>query len=104
MEADLQRFYGIDYRDRWRGGLTLRRLKVLLSNLPRESVLRGGWSMADHLIDDLRMVLTSTKAQKAKPHADRPKGKQKQLNPVRLAAGRRRRAERQRQIAAGEIT
>lgn len=37
MEADLQRYYQIDYRDRWRGDLTLRRLMVLITHLPAES-------------------------------------------------------------------
>ena len=47
MEADLQRYYRIDYRDRWRADLTLRRLMVLISNLPPESstavALNGGF-------------------------------------------------------------
>jgi hypothetical protein len=41
VEADLQRFYGLDYLDRFRPGsrLTWRKLLVLLHNLPPESAL-----------------------------------------------------------------
>lgn len=65
MEADLQRFYGIDYRDRWRTGengrplLTLRRLEVLLEHLPAESALVAAvlpdapWSRTERLMADL---------------------------------------------------
>ncbi|MGN0095038.1 MAG: hypothetical protein ACI38U_03140 [Corynebacterium sp.] len=43
IEADLQRYYHIDYRDRWRpdSGLTYRRLLVLLDGLPPESLFRS---------------------------------------------------------------
>ena len=41
IEADLQRFYQIDYRDRWRGTLPYRRLLVLLDALPVESQLKS---------------------------------------------------------------
>ncbi|HAF73299.1 MAG TPA: hypothetical protein DCL06_11290 [Corynebacterium variabile] len=46
IERDLQRFYRIDYRDRWRPGggtsqLTYRRLLVLLDGLPAESEFRA---------------------------------------------------------------
>lgn len=37
MEADLLRFYGVDLAGLWVGGLSLRRLYVLISNLPPES-------------------------------------------------------------------
>lgn len=45
VESDLDRFWGIDYRDRWRRdsaghrALTLRQIHVRLSNLPGESAL-----------------------------------------------------------------
>src|SRR5690606_27068527 len=68
VEADLQRFYGIDDRDRWRPDehgrprLTLRRLWVLISHLPPESTLahieRAGhpeWTLEAHLLDTIRM-------------------------------------------------
>ena len=38
MEADLQRYYGVDLRDLWRGGLSLRRMGVLVVGLPAESL------------------------------------------------------------------
>lgn len=38
MEADLQHYYKTDVRGLWSGGLTLRRLKVLLDGLPPESL------------------------------------------------------------------
>jgi hypothetical protein len=110
VEADLQRFYGIDYRDRWRGGLTLRRLLVLIRHLPEESALTVAladgmrWSLEAHLLDDLRMWLTGSKKQPAKPHPARPLGNPKRLNAEAIAAGRRRRALSLRAIEAGEIT
>jgi hypothetical protein len=39
VESDLHRFWGIDYRDRWRGTLTLRQIHVRLSHLPADSAL-----------------------------------------------------------------
>lgn len=38
VEADLQRYYAVDLRDLWRGGLTLRRVGVLLRGLPDDSL------------------------------------------------------------------
>jgi hypothetical protein len=40
VEADLQRYYGLDFRDLWRptAELTWRRLRVLLDGLPAESL------------------------------------------------------------------
>lgn len=37
MEADLLRYYSIDLMDLWRGGLSFRRLWVLIKHLPSES-------------------------------------------------------------------
>lgn len=116
MEADLARFYGIDYRDRWQrpGSLTLRRLRALLAYLPPDSAVaqleRGGsphWSLEAHLLDDLRIVLTSTTKDPAKPHALRPRGKKAAPDPARarsLAAARARAAERRRAKESGELT
>ena len=39
IEADLQRYYGIDYLDHFRGKLGWRKLLVLLERLPPESAL-----------------------------------------------------------------
>lgn len=46
VEADFQRFYHLDYRDRYRPGggeskLTIRRLLVLVDGLPPESLFRS---------------------------------------------------------------
>lgn len=37
MEADLSRYHRVDFRDYYRGGLSLRRIGVLLRYLPREA-------------------------------------------------------------------
>lgn len=114
MEADFARFYGIDYRDRWRGGLTLRRVYVLVKHLPPESataeIARDGdlhWSIEAHLLDDLRMVLSGDGKKPSKPHPSRPKpGRRKVITPERarkLAAARRRAQERRRKREAGEL-
>lgn len=39
VEADLRRFYRVDYRDRWRAGLTLRQIWVMLRRLPHDAAL-----------------------------------------------------------------
>ncbi len=113
LEADLQEFYGVDYRDRWVAGphrLTLRRLFVLVSQLPGRSRLaqleQMFWSTEAQLIDDVRMALTGSKEHPPKPHPQRPTGKKRQMrhDPARMADARRRSRERERQIAEGEIT
>src|SRR5690606_9976085 len=115
VEADLARWYHLDYRDRWRGDLTLRRIFVLVRHLPPESavaeVLRGGkphWSIEAQLIDDLRVSLTGSKERPSKPHPSRPKPSSRpRTTPERarkLAAARRRARERRRRLEAGELT
>lgn len=114
MEADLRRFYGVDYRDRWRGGLSLRLIHNLVSHLPLDSAtataIRGGphWSLEAHLLDDVRMVLTHTKDRPAKPHPLRvAPARTSAPSPERrrrLAEARARARERRRAIEAGEIT
>lgn len=124
MEADLQRFYGIDYRDRWlrsgrivpdttrvRGDLTLRRVWVLVRHLPDDSAVadihRGHkprWSLEAHLLDDLRMVWTGTEKKPATPHPQRPKpDTTRKDSPERrrkIADARRRQKERRERFAA----
>lgn len=118
MEADLLRFYGIDYRDRWRTVdgrrvLTLRRLWNLWRHLPSESacalILRDGlphWSLEAHLLDDLRITTTGSKKNPSKPHPMRPDGKKKRRRPDdptrkrKVAAAKRRAAERRARLAA----
>lgn len=38
VEADLQRYYGVDLADLWRSGLSVRRLSVLVAGLPAEAL------------------------------------------------------------------
>lgn len=120
VEADLQRFYGIDYRDRWRlddagrRRLTLRRIWVLVKHLPPESAvmtaLRDGaahWTVEAHLLDELRMTLTGSEKEPAKPHPERPQpGRAARRNdPERqrkLAAARKRARDRRRRLAEQE--
>lgn len=109
MEADLQRFYGIDYRDRWRGSLPLRRIWVLIKHLPRESAIadlqRDGqldWSIEAHLLDDIRITLADGKS---KPHPQRPKPspKKRDESPERrrkFADARRRARARRTRLAS----
>jgi len=114
-EADLQRFYGIDYRDRWRGTLTLRRLAVLIRHLPPESAtaraLAGGpvWTLTEHLLDDVRRqvaVLAGAKEPDAYPgrFTVLPSPRDTLARNRALADARRRARARRDRIAAGEIT
>lgn len=91
MEADLLRFYGIDYKDRWHPDrsrrLTLRRLAVLILRHPpmegwvarKLSDGRSAWGLTNHQLDDLRLTLealmTDPKKHKPKPDPNRPGGK-----------------------------
>jgi hypothetical protein len=57
MEADLLRFYGLDLLDYHRGGLSARRLRVLLQHLPPEAALsralhgdEAAWGLTEHLL------------------------------------------------------
>ncbi len=63
MEADLLQYYRVDLADHWRGQLTLRRLWVLISQLPPESrvatELGGpGWRAGDYVIADVFGAVT----------------------------------------------
>ncbi|GEB46944.1 hypothetical protein MTE01_28890 [Microbacterium testaceum] len=74
MEADLQRFHGVDLGALWRGELTIRRLSVLVFHLPPESALKrlgmppsaDGWDVNSFLLADLFAALTG------KTHPGRP--------------------------------
>lgn len=74
MEADLLRFYNVDLADLWRGGLTLRRLSVLVQNLPpgsacwsRVNEVPYGWTLTDFLLADIFHAFAG------EPHPSRPK-------------------------------
>ncbi|AYN58495.1 tail assembly chaperone [Arthrobacter phage Liebe] len=73
LEADLQRFYSVDLGDLWRGGLSVRRLSVLVHALPPESATArkydtsGGWSRLEYLVADVFHGLTG------EAHPSRPK-------------------------------
>lgn len=111
MEADLQRFYQIDYRDRWRGRLSLRRINVLVQHLPPWSacgtLARGDkpyWSLQAHLLDDLRMTLVHTDKHPARPHPLRPvpqlrRRKDTPQRRQKIAAARQLQRERRERFA-----
>lgn len=100
-------YCGVRYQDRWTGGLTIRRIRVLMNHLPPQSncaaLVRGGqplWLVTDHLLDEIRRALTGDK-----PHPQRPKpAAPEPLTGKRLKAFLVRVAERRRQIDAGDIT
>lgn len=77
VEADLQRFYGVDLADYWRGGLSIRRLSVFLSNLPPDSAVHrrysstDGWQTEHFLLADLFHAFTG------EAHPSRPQIAQK---------------------------
>ena len=120
MEADLQRHYQIDYRDRWRRDaagvpvLTVRRIGVLIEHMPAESALgdigrngRPHFTVEANLLDDLRMLWSSSKTSPAKPHPLRFAGRSRsgwddpKRRPALLDA-RRRARERRRTREAKE--
>lgn len=68
MEADLHWRFHVDLTDLWRGGLSLRKLSVLIAHLPPESAtLRAlaklppssdGWDVHAFLLSDLYFAFT----------------------------------------------
>lgn len=100
VEADLSRFYHLDYRDRWRFDpegrrrLTLRMIAVRVRHLPLDSatamVLGGdGFTATDYLLMDVFHAL----AGKAHPAREESAKKQRRDDPSRekkLMAARRR--------------
>ncbi|QOP65075.1 tail assembly chaperone [Arthrobacter phage Adumb2043] len=73
VEADLQHFYGVDLADYWRGGLSPRRLSVLIEQLPptsataRHYAKNDGWDLHAFLLSDLFHAFTG------EVHPSRPK-------------------------------
>lgn len=105
MEADLQRFYRIDYRDRWRGDLTLRRIWVLIHHLPGDSA--SARALGGPGLDTTHVLLADVfAALVGKPHPLRnvTPAAPSPARVARLRDARRRAAERQRAIDSGEIT
>lgn len=111
VEADLQiRCNGIDYRDRWRFDadgnrkLTIRRIGVLLRNLPPDSATHialggSGWTLDNYLVASLWTAITGA------PHPALPKV-EKVEDPIRLKRieqSRARMEERKLKLASGEI-
>lgn len=99
MEADLQRFYGIPLADVYTGRLSLRRLSVLVAQLPHDSAsvrlaadLAPGWDTKAFLLADIFMAVTG------KPHPSRPNPKK--TGDKSRAARLRRALEAQRKRAA----
>lgn len=94
VEADLQRFYGVDLADLWRGALSIRRLSVLVYGLPAESLtvaaLNGtdpGWDAGALVTADVFAALTG------QPHPARPEPRKPSRAPslhARLVAQRAR--------------
>lgn len=102
IEADLQRHYRIDYRDRWRdrGGesrLTYRRLLVLLDGLPEESLFRSACAEQPQVSRIEQRLIEVWEAWAGKAHPVR-NTKQQQVEREE-AAERERELERQRKAA-----
>lgn len=110
MEADLARWYQIDYRDRWRRDengkprLTLRRLYVLLRHLPPDAALvralgdgQAVWNLEHVILAHIWQAVARSK----KPHPLLAKAHQltKRLkSPERISQleAARKRAEKRR--------
>lgn len=101
MEADLSRFHGIRYSDRWRFDtdgtrkLTLREIWVRVQDLPGESRIakhynngQPRWNDETYLLSDLAHILSG------KPHPARPKP----VNASRLDSPRRQEILRRRAV------
>lgn len=115
MEADLSRFHGIRYVDRWRFDsqgyrkLTLREIWVRIQQLPGDAQIvrhfnngRPRWDDDTYLLSDLIHVLSG------KPHPARPKSVSgdSKLSKERIArrakARRKYAAKRRQQKVAGQ--
>lgn len=111
MEADLSQYHHIDYRDRWRFDakghrrLTLRMILVRVRSLPADSAvvvaLGGtGWRLEHYLAAD---QFHATTGERHPSYPELPDA----IDPARdkrLKAALVRKRERERAIAAGEIT
>jgi hypothetical protein len=111
VEADLSRYHGLDYRDRWRFDaegrrvLTLRMISARVKHLPADSATShalggSGWRVGDYLLAHLFQATCG------EPHPALPES-QIVADPARekrRLAGVARAHERQRAIDSGEIT
>lgn len=116
VEADLARYYQLDWRDRWRTDgagrplLGLRRLAVLVRHLPSDSATvtavtgEEGWTRDQVLLTDL------WSAWAGKEHPAIADARRRHRRPLtaerleRLRSARARARERRRQIESGELT
>ena len=70
-----------------------------------ETTGKPGWTLTDHLIDDLRRTIEKVNGAKdSQAHPLRPTGAGKTADPKKVAGAKRRAAARRRAIEAGEIT
>lgn len=115
MEADLQRWYGLDIRDRWHPDpfrrLTLRRISVLLRHLPPEAAVlridRTGpvWGPVEGLLADIwQQVARSPNPHPMVPTVTAGKAKDTAKRDRKKADAEHRAAERRRLIDEGVIT
>lgn len=105
LEADLQRYYQIDLADLWRGGLSVRRLSVLVQYLPSESAISAAvtglpreWtSITPWLLDYVIQSLSGD------PYPGRPgiatTPEKRESRTAALLDHKRRMAEREAQLA-----
>ena len=110
VEADLSRYYHIDYRDRWRFNkrgerkLTLRMIAVRVAHLPHDSAIshavlgaQAGWGVAEYLLADVWQASSgSEKGHPARPDStdsstkeDSPERKKKVKRAKQRARARR---------------
>lgn len=80
MEADLQRYYGVDLLDYHRGLITARKLHVLIDQLPYDSATatsqNGGhpvWGPGEHLTADLWSLIVAVNSPKDAPYVEQPR-------------------------------
>lgn len=99
VEVDLQRFYGVDFCDYYKGKLSLRRLSVLLHHLPIDSVtvrratqFDPGWDTKAFLLADIFAAVTG------KQHPSRPSAEKRQKQD-RAARLRRALEEQKKRVA-----
>lgn len=117
LEADLLE-RGIDLLDYWRGNLSLRRLLVLYRWLPEASAVRRWergteWTVAHDIADwHRREAAAAAGVDNPGPHPASPEAKaaaeaetrRAETRRDRLAQAKATKADRDRRIAAGELT